>query len=429
MLTEVKVPDIGQYENIPVIEVLVKVGDSVEKHQPIVILESDKATIDVPSSHRGTVKDIKLRLGDFISKGELILLLDTVSTGEIDHVDPVTIFHQKISDQETTKSLALPPASVAATITTSHISSDFSGKYAGPAVRKYARELGVDINSVIGTGQRGRIGLQDIQAYIKNTLAIRGLTQNAGGNTGSGLNLLPWPKVDFSKFGEIERKPLSRIKKLSASNLARNWAMIPAVKYHEDADITALEEFRKSINREANAGLPKITLLAFLIKASVAALKKYPELNSSLDGEVLVLKQYIHIGFAADTPNGLVVPVIRNADQKGVYEIASEAANLATFAREGKLSADQMQGGSFTISSLGGIGGTYCAPIINAPEVAILAVNQSAVKPMWNGSEFSPRLICPLSLTADHRIIDGALATRFNAYIAQILCDFRKVML
>ena len=429
MLREIKIPDIGQYENIPVVEILVKVGDFVEKDQLIVTLESDKATIDVPTPYQGTVKDIQLKIGDLISQGGLILLLDGTSCGEIEPVSPIDTPNLKISNQENLKSIDFQPSYIATVIPALQMYGEFTGKYASPSARKYARGFGVNINSVNGTGQRGRISQQDIQTFIKNTLTIRNRVQTIQDENKCDLNLLPWPQVDFSKFGEVERRPLSRIQKISAANLARNWVMIPAVTYHEDADITALEEFRKSINREANAGLPKITLLAFLIKASVAALKKYPELNSSLDGEVLVLKQYIHIGFAADTPNGLVVPVIRNADQKGVYEIASEAANLATFAREGKLSADQMQGGSFTISSLGGIGGTYCAPIINAPEVAILAVNQSAVKPMWNGSEFSPRLICPLSLTADHRIIDGALATRFNAYIAQILCDFRKVML
>jgi pyruvate dehydrogenase E2 component (dihydrolipoamide acetyltransferase) len=244
-----------------------------------------------------------------------------------------------------------------------------------------------------------------------------------------GLNLLPWPKVDFSKFGQTEGQALSRIKKLSAANLARNWVMIPAVTYHEDADITDLEAFRVQTNKENEKQGSKITMLAFLIKASVAALKKYPEFNSSLDGDDLVLKKYFHIAFAADTPNGLVVPVIRNADQKGIFEIARETAELAALARDGKLKPDQMQGASFTISSLGGIGGTYFAPIINAPEVAILGVSKAAMKPVWNGKEFAPRLICPLSLTADHRVIDGALATRFNVYIAQLLADFRRAVL
>jgi pyruvate dehydrogenase E2 component (dihydrolipoamide acetyltransferase) len=290
--------------------------------------------------------------------------------------------------------------------------------------------LGVTIALVKGTGPKGRISQEDVQAFVKSVMtgASAPASQSTGGNLG-GLNLLPWPKVDFSKFGETERQPLSRIKKLSAANLARNWVMIPAVTYHEDADITDLEAFRVQTNKENEKQGSKITMLAFLIKASVAALRKYPEFNASLDGDDLVLKKYFHIAFAADTPNGLVVPVIRNADQKGIFEIARETAELAALAREGKLKPEQMQGASFTISSLGGIGGTYFAPIINAPEVAILGVSKAAMKPVWDGKAFVPRLICPLSLTADHRVIDGALATRFNVYISQLLADFRRAVL
>ena len=301
--------------------------------------------------------------------------------------------------------------------------------WAGPSARKFAREFGVDIAQVLGSGQKGRITKEDIGQFIKRSMLAResSITQALHGNV--GFDLLPWPKVDFTKFGEVERQARSRIQKFSAANLSRNWVMIPAVTYHDDADITELEEFRAALNKENKKDEVKITLLAFLIKAAVAALKKYPTFNSSLDGEDLILKKYFHIGFAVDTTGGLVVPVIRNVDQKGIVEIAQETAALAKLAREAKLKPDQMQGASFTISSLGGIGGTYCAPIVNAPEVAILAVNKSAVKPIWDGTKFVPRLICPLSMTADHRVIDGALATHFTNHLTQVLGDFRKVTL
>jgi len=301
--------------------------------------------------------------------------------------------------------------------------------WAGPSARKFAREFGVDIKQVKGSGQRGRITKEDIGQFIKRSMLAKESTHVQVTQGIAGFDLLPWPKVDFSKFGEVERQARSRIQKVSAANLARNWVMIPAVTYHDDADITDLEEFRAALNLENKKDAVKITLLAFLIKAAVGALKKYPTFNSSLDGEELILKKYFHIGFAVDTAGGLVVPVIRNVDQKGLIEIAEETAALAKLAREAKLKPDQMQGASFTISSLGGIGGTYCAPIVNAPEVAILAVNKSAMKPIWDGSQFVPRLICPLSMTADHRVIDGALATHFTTYLTQLLGDFRKVTL
>jgi len=301
--------------------------------------------------------------------------------------------------------------------------------WGGPSARKFAREFGVDIAQVSGSGQRGRITKEDIGQFIKRSMLARESSSVPVSHSNVGFDLLPWPKVDFTKFGEIERQARSRIQKVSAANLARNWVMIPAVTYHDDADITELEEFRAALNKENKKDAVKITLLAFLIKAAVAALKKYPTFNSSLDGEDLILKKYFHIGFAVDTTGGLVVPVIRNVDQKGIVEIAEETAALAKLAREAKLRPDQMQGASFTISSLGGIGGTYCAPIVNAPEVAILAVNKSAIKPFWDGAQFVPRLICPLSMTADHRVIDGALATHFTSYLTQLLGDFRKVTL
>ena len=336
---------------------------------------------------------------------------------------------------QTTPAPILAPAPAPVVTQTPAVRSEVVGtidgaSHASPSVRKFARELGVTISQVKGTGPKGRITQEDVQAYVKSVMtgASSPAGAAAGGSLG-GLNLLPWPKVDFNKFGPTERQALSRIKKISAANLARNWVMIPAVTFHEDADITDLEEFRVQTNKENEKQGTKITMLAFLIKASVAALKKFPEFNSSLDGDDLVLKKYFHIAFAADTPNGLVVPVIRNADQKGIFEIARETAELAALAREGKLKPEQMQGASFTISSLGGIGGTYFAPIINAPEVAILGVSKAAMKPVWNGKEFVPRLICPLSLTADHRVIDGALATRFTVYIAQLLADFRRAVL
>ena len=444
-LLEIKVPDIGDYQDVPVIEVHIKPGDRVEKEQSLITLESDKATMDVPSSHAGIVKEVKVKVGDSISEGGLVLLLEpsdasasAVSSAPVPPTPaPQAAPAAPVQKTVTPPAAPMPTPAVVSAPTSSPAparaepaSSIDGASHASPSVRKFARELGVTIAQVKGTGPKGRISQEDVQAFVKSVMsgASAPANQNSGGSLG-GLNLLPWPKVDFSKFGETERQPLSRIKKLSAANLARNWVMIPAVTYHEDADITDLEAFRVQTNKENEKQGSKITMLAFLIKASVAALKKYPEFNASLDGDDLVLKKYFHIAFAADTPNGLVVPVIRNADQKGIFEIAKETAELAALAREGKLKPEQMQGASFTISSLGGIGGTYFAPIINAPEVAILGVSKAAMKPVWDGKEFVPRLICPLSLTADHRVIDGALATRFNVYISQLLADFRRAVL
>jgi pyruvate dehydrogenase E2 component (dihydrolipoamide acetyltransferase) len=435
-LIEIHVPDIGDYSDVPVIEVLVKVGDVIEKEQSVVTLESDKATMDVPSSHAGLVKEIKVKVGDLISEGALVLVVE--SSDAVATPAPVASAPAAPKAAPAIPAVAMPtptPAPVAAVAAapaaqTMPADSGNGVSHASPTVRKYARELGVNVALVKGSGPKGRITQEDVQAFVKGVMSgstSAGSTKS-GGNMG-GLDLLPWPTVDFTKFGAIERQPLSRIKKLSAANLARNWVMIPAVTYHEDADITELEAFRVSTNKENEKQGNKITMLAFMIKAAVAALKKYPEFNSSLDGDDLVLKKYFHIAFAADTPNGLVVPVIRNADQKGINEIARETGELAALAREGKLKPDQMQGASFTISSLGGIGGTYFAPIINAPEVAILGVSKAAMKPVWDGKQFVPRLICPLSLTADHRVIDGASATRFTVYIAQLLADFRRATL
>ena len=445
-LIEIKVPDIGDYKDVPVIEVHIKPGDTIEKEQSLVTLESDNATMDVPSSHSGVVKEVKVKVGDSISEGSVVLLLEgseapinTATNTPAPTQAPASVKTQAPAPTPAPAPIPVAPTPIAAPVSTqapapapvSTPSAELgqSGSHASPSVRKFARELGVTIASVKGTGPKGRITQDDVQAFVKSVMSGASAPAATSGGSLGGLNLLPWPKVDFSKFGETERQALSRIKKLSAANLARNWVMIPAVTYHEDADITDLEAFRVQTNKENEKQGSKITMLAFLIKASVAALKKFPEFNSSLDGDDLVLKKYFHIAFAADTPNGLVVPVIRNADQKGIFDIARETAELAALARDGKLKPDQMQGASFTISSLGGIGGIYFAPIINAPEVAILGVSKAAMKPVWNGKEFAPRLICPLSLTADHRVIDGALATRFNVYIAQLLADFRRAVL
>jgi pyruvate dehydrogenase E2 component (dihydrolipoamide acetyltransferase) len=428
-LIEIHVPDIGDYSDVPVIEVLVKVGDVIEKEQPVVTLESDKATMDVPSSHAGLVKEIKVKVGDLISEGALVLVVESSETTAASA--PAASAPAPQAAPVIAPVPVTTPTPVAAPVAqATPIAAGTDVSHASPTVRKYARELGVNVALVKGSGPKGRITQEDVQAFVKGVMsgATSTASTKSGGNMG-GLDLLPWPTVDFTKFGAIERQPLSRIKKLSAANLARNWVMIPAVTYHEDADITELEAFRVSTNKENEKQGNKITMLAFMMKAAVAALKKYPEFNSSLDGDDLVLKKYFHIAFAADTPNGLVVPVIRNADQKGINEIARETGELAALAREGKLKPDQMQGASFTISSLGGIGGTYFSPIINAPEVAILGVSKAAMKPVWDGKQFVPRLICPLSLTADHRVIDGASATRFTAYIAQLLADFRRAAL
>ena len=425
---EVKVPDIGDYKDVPVIEVLVKTGDKVEKEQSIVVLESDKATMDVPSSHSGVVKEVKVKVGDTLSEGSVVILLDGISSGASAPAVAPTIPvapSAKAVEPPIARAPAPPP------ISNTPAPVDATVSHASPSVRKFARELGVAIAQVKGSGPKGRITQEDVQAFVKAAMSGGAGTVAAASSGGSlgGLNLIPWPKVDFTKFGEIERQPLNRIKKLTAANLGRNWVMIPAVTYHEDADITDLEAFRVLTNKENEKKGVKITMLAFLMKAAVAALKKFPEFNSSLDGDDLILKKYFNIGFAADTPTGLVVPVIKNVDKKGIVEIAKETSELAALAREGKLKPDQMQGASFTISSLGGIGGTYFSPIVNAPEVAILGVSKAAMKPVWDGKQFVPRLICPLSLSADHRVIDGALATRFNLYIAELLADFRRATL
>ncbi|WP_287632220.1 dihydrolipoyllysine-residue acetyltransferase [Accumulibacter sp.] len=440
-LIEVKVPDIGDYHDVPVIDICVIVGDVVKVDDALVTLESDKATMDVPSSAAGVVKEIRVALGEKISEGAVVVVLEAseAAVAAIPVAAPAAVAAASAADAPVAAApVAVVPAPAAAPPTAPAVPVAVSPPVAGlapgarthasPSVRLLARELGVDLNRVAASGPKGRILKEDITAYVKGVLTAPPAAA-AAPSLGGGLDLLPWPKVDFAKFGAVEVKPLARIKKISAQNLARNWVMIPAVTYHEDADITDLEAFRVAINRENEKSGVKITMLAFLIKACTLALKKFPEFNSSLDGDNLVLKQYFHVAFAADTPNGLVVPVIRNADQKSVSQLAVESGELATKARDGKLTPGEMSGACFTISSVGGIGGTSFSPIINAPEVAILGVSRSVMKPVWNGREFAPRLTLPMSLTADHRVIDGALATRFNVYLAQLLADMRRVLL
>ncbi|MEO7062247.1 MAG: dihydrolipoyllysine-residue acetyltransferase [Dokdonella sp.] len=445
---EAKVPDIGNYPHVPVIEVLVKAGDTVVKDQGLVTLESDKATMEVPAPFDGVVKEVKVKVGDEIAEGVVVALIEASETAHATAAPAAAAEAAKAASVASPAAAAPAPAPAkpaadsgacadvgASAPRTPPIPFDASAvmpdkvPYASPVVRMIARELGVDLSQVTGSERKGRITKQDVRAYVKATLSGGGAARGAA--SGGGLNLLPWPVVDFAKFGEIESRALSKIQKISGANLARNWAMIPHVTQHDDADVTDLEALRVALNKENEKAGIKLTMLAFLIKAVVAALKKYPDFNASLDasGENLVLKKYFHIGFAADTPNGLVVPVLRDADKKGVMELAAESGALAKKAREGKLGPADMSGGCFSISSLGGIGGTAFTPIVNAPEVAILGVSKSAMKPVWNGENFKPRLILPLSLSYDHRVIDGASAARFTAYLSQVLADMRRVLL
>ena len=431
-LVEVKVPDIGDFSDVPVIDLFVKVGDSIKVDDAIATLESDKATMDVPSTVAGVVKEVLVQLGSKVSEGALLIKVETGASAPA-AAPQAAAPAPAAAPSAPAAPAAAPVAAPAAPAALAPALPIGSKVHASPSVRAYARELGIDLAKVAATGPKGRILKEDLTKYVKGVMtgAISGPVASAsGGVTGGGvLDLLPWPKVDFSKFGEVEVKPLSRIKKISGQNLSRNWVMIPAVTYHEDADITDLEAFRVLLNKEnEKGGGAKLTMLAFLVKACVKALQKFPEFNASLDGDNLVLKKYFNIGFAADTPNGLVVPVIKNADKKSVFEIAQESGDLAKQARDGKLKPADMSGACFTISSLGGIGGTYFAPIVNAPEVAILGVNKSTMKPVWDGKQFAPRLTLPLSLTADHRVIDGALATRFNVYVAELLADMRRMI-
>ena len=443
---QVLVPDIGDFEEVAVIEVLVKPGDTVKVEQSLMTVESDKASMEIPSSHAGVVLEVKVQLGDKVRKGSLVVVLQGSAPAAAPAAAPVAVSPLAASTPATPPpppSPASGPGGGGAAVPAHDPAGDVGAQlsHASPSIRRLAREMGVPLAEVAGSGPKGRILQSDVQGFVKAVMA--GSAQTAAQKAqapaaaasagGSFPGLLAWPKVDFAKFGPVERKDLSRIKKISGANLHRNWVLIPHVTNHDDADITELEAFRVQLNKENEKSGVKITMLAFLIKAMVAALKKFPDFNASLEstssGEQIVLKKYFHIGFAADTPNGLVVPVVKDADKKGVLQISKEMGELAATAREGKLGPADMTGGCISISSLGGIGGRYFTPIINAPEVAIMGVCKSSTEPRWDGKTFVPRLILPLSLSWDHRVIDGASAARFNAYFAQILADFRRVLL
>ena len=441
---EVSVPDIGDFKDVAVIELLVQVGDTVKAEQSLVTVESDKASMEIPSSHAGVVREIKVALGDKVNQGSLLLVLE----GAAGAVAPAAAPAAAPAPAQTVVAAAAPGALTSAPVERvaptaalpAHEPAAPSGRlpHASPSIRRLARELGVPLAEVAGSGLKGRITQEDVQSFVKGVMA--GAVQTAAQKAkapaatpaaagGAFPGLLAWPQVDFAKFGPVERKDLSRIKKISGANLHRNWVVIPHVTNHDEADITELEAFRVQLNKENEKAGIKVTMLAFMIKAAVAALKKFPEFNSSLDGDTLVLKSYFHIGFAADTPNGLVVPVIKDADKKGIFQISQEMGELAKKARDGKLGPADMSGGCFSISSLGGIGGRYFTPIINAPEVAIMGVCKSSIEPKWDGKAFQPRLTLPLSLSWDHRVIDGAAAARFNVYFASLLADFRRIAL
>ena len=433
---EVQLPDIGDFDSVAVIEVMVKVGDAVKVEQSLITVESDKASMEIPSSHAGTVREIKVKLGDKVAKGSAVLVLDGVA-GAVAAAPAVaaaaatapTAAAVAATPDRTAPTAALPPHEPTAPKATL--------PHASPSVRRFARELGVPLDEVQGSGPKGRITQDDVQGFVKGvmagatqTTAQKAVAPKPAAAAGGGIpGLLAWPTVDFSRFGTVERKDLSRIKKISGANLHRNWVLIPHVTHHDDADITELEAFRVQTNKENEKAGIKVTMLAFMIKATVAALNKFPEFNASLDGDQLVYKQYFHIGFAADTPNGLMVPVLKDADKKGIVQISAEMGELAKKARDGKLTPAEMSGGCFSISSLGGIGGRYFSPIINAPEVAILGVAKSQTEPRWDGKAFQPRLMLPLSLSYDHRVIDGAGAARFSVYFASLLADFRRIVL
>ncbi|MFM7503275.1 MAG: dihydrolipoyllysine-residue acetyltransferase [Betaproteobacteria bacterium] len=466
---EIKVPDIGDFSEVTVIELLVKPGDHVNIEQSLITVESDKASMEIPSSAAGVIESLLIKLGDKVSEGTAIARIQTAGTSaqslsEGERAQTATATTEKATTT-TASSATETDANTKATATTSAASTSaakleavstssqaampqastphqadaatllLDKPHASPSVRKFARELGVDLSRVKGSGAKGRITQTDVQSYVKGALQNTASSTEQSGVSASGsgaaLGLISWPKVDFEKFGAIERKPLSRIKKISGANLHRNWVMIPHVTQHDEVDISDLETFRQALNDEHAKSGVKLTMLAFIVKAMVQCLKRFPEFNASLEGDDLILKKYMHIGFAADTPNGLVVPVLRDADKKGILDIARESSELAAKAREGKLSPADMQGGSISISSLGGIGGSFFTPIINAPEVAILGVGRGQMKPQWQArtASFEPRLMLPLSLSYDHRVIDGAAAARFISYLGQLLSDFRRVTL
>ncbi|MDP9918313.1 pyruvate dehydrogenase E2 component (dihydrolipoamide acetyltransferase) [Variovorax boronicumulans] len=434
---DIKVPDIGDFKDVAVIELLVKVGDTIAAEQSLITVESDKASMEIPSSAAGVLKELKVKVGDTVNIGDLIAVLEGAAGAAAPAPAPAQA--AAAAPAAATASAPAPAAAAPAAAAPAHQPTSAptgSLPHASPSVRKFARELGVPLEEVKGSGLKGRITQEDVQNFTKAVMSGQASTKASaakapagGGGDGAALGLIPWPKVDFTKFGTVERKDLSRIKKLSGANLHRNWVMIPHVTNNDEADITELEAFRVSTNKENEKSGIKVTMLAFVIKAVVAALKKFPDFNTSLDGDQLVYKQYYNIGFAADTPNGLVVPVLKDADKKGILQISAEMGELAKKARDGKLGSADMQGGCFSISSLGGIGGTHFTPIINAPEVAILGLSKGQMKPVWDGKQFVPRLTLPLSLSYDHRVIDGALAARFNAYLGQVLADYRRILL
>ncbi len=430
-MIELRVPDIGDYKDVPVIELLVAVGDTVAVDTALVTLESDKATMDVPSTAAGRIAEILIKTGDRVGEGCVIARLEVVGAAPVLNNESVTVNREnqpKIEAAAAPVTVSTPPPMATPAPAIAPAPSGPANGPCGPSVRRLARQLGVDLAKVVGSGAKGRIFQDDVIAHVKRTMQAAPAEARPA-NNGGGLDLLPWPKIDFEKFGPIERRPKSRIQKISAANLHRNWVMMPHVTNFDEADITELEAFRQKINGELGKDAVKATLLAFLIKAAVHTLQTWPAFNCSLEGDDIVEKRYWHIGFAADTPNGLVVPVIRDADKKSVLQIAAESSELARLAREGKLKPDQIQGGGFTVSSLGGIGGTGFTPIINAPEVAILGVTRAAMKPVWDGQQFMPRLTLPLCLSWDHRAVDGAAAARFLVHLSKLLADFRRIML
>ncbi len=438
-IVDILVPALGDFTDVPVIDVLVKVGDEVKVEDSLITVESDKATMDVPSPVAGVITELLIKLGDKVGEGKLIARVKVGAGEKVGSAETATTAAPAASAPAAAPAPAPTPAvataapapAQAAPVTATPATAPGGHAHASPSVRAFARTLGVDVAKVSGSGPKGRITQADVEAFVKGVMAGAVAAAPSASSAGglNGLNLLPWPTVDFAKFGAIELRPLSRIKKISGANLARNWAMIPHVTQFDEADITDLEAFRVASNKELEKSGVKLTMLAFLIKAVVQALKKFPDFNASLEGDNLVLKQYFHIGFAADTPNGLMVPVLRDADKKGLADIAREMAELAQKARDGKLGLADMQGGCFSISSLGGIGGTAFTPIINAPEVAILGVSKTQTKPVWDGKAFVPRQMLPLSLSYDHRVIDGAAAARFSSYLSALLVDMRKVLL
>jgi len=429
-MKDVVVPDIGDFKDVEVIEILVKPGDSVAKEQSLISLESDKATMEIPAPEAGVVKEIRIKVGDKVSQGSLILMLEAggVPSAEKPEVEQ----RPKPAPAAAPAPVSAPSVPRADPVPMEPRDTTQALPHASPSIRKFARELGVDLGQVRGSGPKGRILHEDVQSFVKGVMSGRP-AQAAAAGKGGGLpfNLPAWPEVDFAKFGPVESKPLSRIQKLSGPYLHRNWISIPHVTQFDEADITDLEAFRKSQTVETEKKGFKLTMLAFMIKACVTVLRQFPQFNASLDksGENLILKKYFHIGVAVDTPGGLVVPVVRDADRKGVFDVAQELADISKLAKDGKLKAGDMQGGTFSISSLGGIGGTYFTPIINAPELAILGVSRSALRPVWNGKEFVPRLILPLSLSYDHRVIDGAVAARFTSELTKVLADIRRTLL